>query len=105
MLTRSSWAAAAAAAAIFATLLAATATEAQFGGGRFGFRARIATAEANHLIVRLTDDAFFQCPFVMMTEAGSASFDDREAARLREYLLKGGSLWVNDFWDSYAWDV
>ena len=31
----------------------------------------------------------FQCPFVMMTEVGSASIDEKEAARLREYLLEG----------------
>ncbi len=62
-------------------------------------------ARPNHLIVRLTDDALFQCPFIMMTEVGSAFFDDREAARLREYLLKGGFLWVDDFWGTYAWDV
>jgi hypothetical protein len=59
--------------------------------------------QPHHLIVRLTDDALFQCPFVMMTEVGSLYFDDREAARLREYLLKGGFLWVDDFWGSYAW--
>src|SRR4030095_5327837 len=27
------------------------------------------------------------------------------ADRLRTYLLKGGFLWVDDFWGSYAWDV
>ena len=62
-------------------------------------------ARPNHLIVRLTDDALFQCPFIMMTEVGSAFFDEREAARLREYLLKGGFLWVDDFWGTYAWDT
>ena len=66
---------------------------------------RDAGARPNHLIVRLTDDELFQCPFIMMTEVGSAFFDDREAARLREYLLKGGFLWVDDFWGTYAWDV
>ena len=60
--------------------------------------------EPNPLLVQLTDDALFQCPFVMMTEVGSAFLDDAEAARLREYLLKGGFLWVDDFWGSYAWD-
>ena len=41
----------------------------------------------------------------MMTEVGSASFNEQEAARLREYLLKGGFLWVDDFWGTYAWSV
>jgi len=44
------------------------------------------------------------CPFVMMTEPGGAYFDDQEAAALRTYLLKGGFLWADDFWGSYAWD-
>jgi hypothetical protein len=59
--------------------------------------------EPNHLVVRLTDDALFQCPFVMMTEVGDTYFDDEDAARLREYLLKGGFLWADDFWGSRAW--
>ncbi|MDA1184454.1 MAG: DUF4159 domain-containing protein [Acidobacteria bacterium] len=59
----------------------------------------------NHLIVRLTDDELFQCPFVMMTEVGSIALDDREVDRLREYLFKGGFLWVDDFWGTYAWNV
>jgi hypothetical protein len=60
--------------------------------------------EPNPLLVQLTDDAMLQCPFVMMTEVGSAFLDDAEAARVREYVLKGGFLWVDDFWGSYAWD-
>jgi hypothetical protein len=60
--------------------------------------------EPNPLLIRLTDDALFRCPFIMMTEVGSASIDEQEAERLREYLLKGGFLWADDFWGSYAWE-
>ena len=60
--------------------------------------------EPNPLLVQLTDDALFQCPFVMMTEVGSAFFDEKESARLREYVLKGGFVWADDFWGSYAWE-
>ncbi len=56
------------------------------------------------LLIRLTDDVMFECPFIMMTEVGSASISDEEAARLRLYLQKGGFLWADDFWGSYAWD-
>jgi hypothetical protein len=41
----------------------------------------------------------------MMTEPGGAYFDDDEAAKLREYLEKGGFLWADDFWGEYAWSV
>ena len=60
--------------------------------------------DPKHVVVRLTDDALFSCPFIMMTEVGSASFDEKETARLREYLLKGGFLWADDFWGTYAWN-
>ena len=58
----------------------------------------------NHLLVRPTDDTLFQCPFVIMAAPGSSSLDDRDAARLREYLLKGGFIWADDFWGSFQWE-
>jgi hypothetical protein len=63
-----------------------------------------AAREPRHLVIRLVDEALFQCPFVMMTEVGAAYFDDDEAKQLREYLLKGGFLWADDFWGRWAWD-
>jgi hypothetical protein len=61
--------------------------------------------DPNHLVVRLTDETLFQCPFVMMTEVGNIYLQDDEVAPLRNYLLKGGFLWADDFWGSYAWSV
>ena len=57
----------------------------------------------NHYVVRATDDALFQCPFVIGSDVGTLAFSDEEVDRLRIYLLKGGFLWVDDFWGSYAW--
>jgi len=65
---------------------------------------RSSDSNPNHWLIRLTDDMLFQCPFIMMTEVGSASLSAPEAERLREYLLKGGFLWADDFWGSYSWD-
>jgi len=56
-----------------------------------------------HLIVQLTGDELFQCPFIMMQEVGRLLFNDEDATRLRAYLLKGGFLWVDDFWGTPAW--
>ncbi len=64
-----------------------------------------ASQEPRHFVIQLTDEALFQCPFIMMTEVGGLYVDDAEAARLREYLLKGGFLWADDFWGSYAWEI
>jgi hypothetical protein len=63
------------------------------------------TGHPNHLIVRLTDDELFHCPVIIMQEVGRLFLTEDEAARLRTYLLKGGFLWVDDFWGSYAWQV
>jgi hypothetical protein len=60
--------------------------------------------EPNHLVVRPTDQALFQCPFVMASDPGSAGFSDADAAGLREYLLKGGFLWADDFWGDDAFE-
>ena len=49
------------------------------------------------VVVRLTDDALFQCPFIFMEDAGTARFSETEADRLRDYLLKGGFLLVSDY--------
>jgi hypothetical protein len=61
--------------------------------------------QPRHLIVRLTDDELFQCPVIIMQEVGTIFLSADDAMRLREYLLKGGFLWVDDFWGSYAWDI
>ena len=49
------------------------------------------------VVVRLTDDELFKCPFILMEDAGTAEFDDLEVTRLREYLLKGGFLFASDY--------
>jgi hypothetical protein len=61
------------------------------------------TGEPNYWVVRLTDDALFHCPILMGSDVGTMGLTDQEAARLREYLLKGGFLWVDDFWGTPGW--
>jgi hypothetical protein len=65
---------------------------------------RDASGDPNHLLIRLTDPEMFSCPFIMMTEVGGADFSPQESERLRDYLLKGGFLWADDFWGSAAWE-
>jgi hypothetical protein len=63
-----------------------------------------AARSPNHLLVRPTDDVLFQCPFLIMTAPGSVFFDDADATRLREFLMKGGFLWADDFWGTFQWE-
>lgn len=61
--------------------------------------------EPKHVLLNLTDDRLFTCPFLMMTEVGAADFNPDEATHLHDYLVKGGFLWADDFWGEYAWQV
>jgi hypothetical protein len=54
------------------------------------------------VVVRLTDDALFHCPFTFMEDAGTAQFTDEEVVKLRQYLSKGGFLLVSDYHGWYA---
>jgi hypothetical protein len=54
------------------------------------------------VVVRLTDDALFKCPYILMEDAGTADFSPEEASRLRAYLLKGGFVFASDYWGDWA---
>ena len=56
-----------------------------------------------HYVVRATDEALFECPFLMASDVGTIGLSTLEAEQLRLYLLKGGFLWVDDFWGTPAW--
>jgi hypothetical protein len=58
--------------------------------------------EPDAVVVRLTDDALFNCPFIFMEDAGTLRFMQPEVARLQEYLLKGGFLLVSDYHGSWG---
>jgi uncharacterized protein DUF4159 len=58
----------------------------------------------NFYVVRPLDDTLFNCPMVVASDAGTMGFRDDEAEHLRNYLLKGGFLWVDDFWGTLAWE-
>ena len=53
---------------------------------------------------RLSDADVFDFPFLYMCDAGWMALNLQEAKALREYLLKGGFLWVDDFWGWAEWE-
>jgi hypothetical protein len=54
-------------------------------------------------MLEVTDDTIFDYPWLYAVEVGRWYLDDTEAARLREYLLRGGFLMVDDFHGSRQW--
>jgi hypothetical protein len=60
--------------------------------------------EPNTWVVRATDPQLFNCPYVVASDAGTIGLKPAEVLGLRDYLLKGGFMWVDDFWGSAAWE-
>jgi hypothetical protein len=62
--------------------------------------------DPEHFVVSSSgDDNLYRCPYVHIEDAGTARFSGDDVARLREYLLKGGFMWSDDFWGPRAWAV
>ena len=54
-------------------------------------------------MLRITDDTIFDYPWLYAVEVGRWYLNDEEAARLREYLLRGGFFMVDDFHGTRQW--
>jgi hypothetical protein len=70
-------------------------------------KARVSRQESGvpHVwLVRLTDPALFECAYVMASDVGTIGLSPEEVEGLRLYLMKGGFLWVDDFWGEAAWE-
>lgn len=65
--------------------------------------ARDEYGEFKPLVMRLTDDGIFDHPFLYLIEPGQLVFQEGEIERLREYLLRGGFMMVDDFWGEAEW--
>ena len=64
---------------------------------------KIDAGDPRHL--RLTDDHIFDYPFIYATQTGWWGLTDQECLRLRDYLLRGGFLVVDDFWGPDQWEL
>ncbi|MGI9249846.1 MAG: DUF4159 domain-containing protein [Pseudohongiellaceae bacterium] len=59
------------------------------------------------IVLRLDDDEIFDYPFLYMLEVGQNGgivLNSQEVENLREYLLRGGFLLIDDFWGQHQWD-
>ncbi|MDX2154847.1 MAG: DUF4159 domain-containing protein [Bryobacteraceae bacterium] len=65
---------------------------------------RVHTRSVEH-VVDLDSDDIFNYPWIYAVEVGHWSLDDAQAAKLREYLLRGGFLMTDDFHGTLEWQV
>ena len=60
------------------------------------------------IVLRFDDDEIFDYPFLYALEMGregGLSLSPAEVENLREYLLRGGFLLIDDFWGQQQWDA
>lgn len=58
----------------------------------------------NGAIVDIDPEQFRHFPFLYMIEVGDIDITDDEAKTMREYMLNGGFIMVDDFWGTREWD-
>ncbi len=68
-----------------------------------GKLADYAFPKADWRALPIDSDELFEHPFLYAVEVGYLDLSQAEASRLREYLLRGGFLVVDDFHGSYEW--
>ena len=54
--------------------------------------------------IGLDDLELWNFPFLYLVEVGAMDLTDDERASLRDYLLAGGFMVIDDFWGTWAWD-
>jgi hypothetical protein len=54
--------------------------------------------------VEIMDERLFDYPLIYFVEPGYLELNDEEAARLREYVARGGFMFFDDFWGTAEWD-
>ena len=59
--------------------------------------------DADGRVIRLTDPALSDYPWIYMVEPGSLVLRDEEVPILRKYLLNGGFFMADDFWGEVQW--
>jgi hypothetical protein len=60
------------------------------------------------IVLRLDDERIYEYPFLYMLEVGRNGgpyFSPAELGNLREYLLRGGFLLIDDFWGTREWQA
>ena len=63
---------------------------------------RIAVADQGRILTPL-DEEIYDFPWIYAVEVSYWYLDDQEASRIRDYLLRGGFLMVDDFHGTWEW--
>ena len=54
--------------------------------------------------MEIMDDRIFDYPILYIVEPGGMELSTEQVARLREYIMRGGFIFLDDFWGEYEWE-
>lgn len=57
----------------------------------------------NGVVLQMNSDGVFDYPWIYAVEVGSLTLSNYEVKNLREYLLRGGFMMVDDFHGQFEW--
>jgi hypothetical protein len=60
---------------------------------------------ADPVVITLDDEKLWEYPWVYLVEPSNLVLTEKDAATLREFLLRGGTLTLDDFHGPYEWDL
>ena len=60
--------------------------------------------QPDYVVVKLTDPLMNRCAILHFEDSGTIRFSPEEVQNLRDYVLKGGFITVDDFWGTQAWN-
>lgn len=76
----------------------------QFIQGLRGWARSLLDIGNEPLVIPPLAPKLFEYPFVYAVEPGFMNLSDEDAARMREYLDRGGLWMLDDFWGEYEWE-
>jgi hypothetical protein len=62
-------------------------------------------AVTDPVVITLDDEKLWEYPWIYLVEPSNLVLNEKDAATLREYLLRGGTLTLDDFHGPYEWDL
>ncbi len=68
-------------------------------------RSVTAVEVADPIVLTLDDERLWQHPWIYIVEPSNLVLSDNEVGILREFLLRGGSLMMDDFHGPYEWEL
>jgi hypothetical protein len=57
------------------------------------------------VVITLEDEKIWQHPWLYLVEPSNLNLSEKQAETLREHLLRGGTLTLDDFHGPYEWDL